>query len=259
MRIISLNVNGVEAAAARGLFDWLRTQDADIICLQDIRVTAPELEQDPYWIDGYWQYCFEAEVPSQGGVAIYTKIQPKAIIMGLGFELADRYGRFIQADFDKVSIGCLLLPSGRNGDADLNQKFKFMNDFTGYLNKQRRKRREFIYCGSLHVAHLKLDVKNWRDCQHQPGFMAPERAWMDEIFGNMGYVDALREVTRESDLYSWWPDSEQAQDLNLGLRFDYQFLTPGLRRFVKNAQIPRKVRFSEHAPVIIDYDWTLSI
>ena len=254
MRIISLNVNGVKAAAERGLFDWLRTQDADVICLQDIRVTAPELEQDPYWLDGYWQYCFEAETPSQGGVAIYTRTAPKAIIMGLGFETADRYGRFMQ-----VSIGSLLLPSGRDGDADLNQKFKFMDDFAGYLNKQRRKRREFIYCGSLYVAHLKLDVKNWRDCQNEPGFMAPERAWMDEIFGTMGYVDATREVTRESELYSWWPNSEQAENLNLGLRFDYQFLTPGLRRFVKQAKIPRNVRFSQHAPVIIDYDWTLSI
>ena len=165
----------------------------------------------------------------------------------------------MQADFDKVSIASLLLPSGRDGDADLNQKFKFMDDFAGYLNKQRRKRREFIYCGSLYVAHLKLDVKNWRDCQNEPGFMAPERAWMDEIFGTMGYVDATREVTRESELYSWWPNSEQAENLNLGLRFDYQFLTPGLRRFVKQAKIPRNVRFSQHAPVIIDYDWTLSI
>ena len=91
------------------------------------------------------------------------------------------------------------------------------------------------------------------------GFLAPERAWMDEIFGTMGYVDATREVTRESELYSWWPNSEQAENLNLGLRFDYQFLTPGLRRFVKQAKIPRNVRFSQHAPVIIDYDWTLSI
>src|SRR5690554_7985930 len=107
MRIISLNVNGVEAAAARGLFDWLRTQDADVICLQDIRVTAPELEQDPYLLEGYWQYCFEAEVPSQGVVAIYTYTAANAIIMRHGCELADRYGRYIQADFDRVSIGFL--------------------------------------------------------------------------------------------------------------------------------------------------------
>ena len=124
----------------------------------------------------------------------YSRLQPKAVISGLGFEMADRYGRYLQADFDKVSIATLLLPTGRDGDESLNQKFKFMDDFTHYLDKQRRKRREYIYCGSLHVAHQKLDVKNWRDCQQSPGFLAPERAWMDEVVGNMGYVDALREV-----------------------------------------------------------------
>jgi len=109
------------------------------------------------------------------------------------------------------------------------------------------------------VAHQKLDVKNWRDCQQDVGFLAPERAWLDEVFGNMGYVDALREVNREGDLYSWWPDTEQAQLLNLGWRFDYQILTSGLRRFVRSARLPRQPRFSQHAPLVVDYDWTLSL
>ncbi|HJE35199.1 MAG TPA: catabolite repression control protein Crc, partial [Pseudomonas aeruginosa] len=124
---------------------------------------------------------------------------------------------------------------------------------------QRRKRREYIYCGSLYVAHQKMDVKNWRECQQMPGFLAPERAWLDEVFGNLGYADALREVSREGDQFSWWPDSEQAEMLNLGWRFDYQVLTPGLRRFVRNAKLPRQPRFSQHAPLIVDYDWQLSI
>jgi exodeoxyribonuclease-3 len=204
-------------------------------------------------------YAADGEIPSQGGVAIYSRQQPKAVIFGLGFEQADRYGRYLQADFDKVSIASLLMPSGQKGDEDLNAKFKFMDDFTSYLNKQRRKRREYIYCSSLHVAHQKLDVKNWRDCQQTPGFLAPERAWMDEVLGNLGYVDALREVSREGDQYSWWPDTEQAQMLNLGFRFDYQLLTPGLRRCVRSAQLPRQPRFSQHAPLVVDYDWTLSI
>jgi exodeoxyribonuclease-3 len=134
-----------------------------------------------------------------------------------------------------------------------------MDDFAHYLDKQRRKRREYIYCGSLYVAHQKLDVKNWRDCQQATGFLAPERAWLDEIFGNMGYVDALREASREGDLYSWWPDTEQAQMLNLGWRFDYQILTSGMRRFVRSARLPRQPRFSQHAPLVVDYDWTLSL
>jgi exodeoxyribonuclease-3 len=226
MRIISVNVNGIQAAVERGLLSWLQAQNADVICLQDTRASAFELDDPAFQLDGYFLYACDAEVPAQGGVALYSRLQPKAVITGLGFETADRYGRYLQADFDKVSIATLLLPSGMNGDEDLNQKFKLMDDFAKYLDKQRRKRREYIYCGSFYVAQQKLDIKNWRDSQQSPGFLAPERAWMDAIVGEMGYVDALREVSREGDQYSWWPDNEQAEMLNLGYRFDYQILTP---------------------------------
>jgi exodeoxyribonuclease-3 len=259
MRIVSVNVNGIQAAVERGLLGWLQSQNADVICLQDTRASSYDMDDPALQLDGYFMYAADGETPSQGGVAIYSKLQPKAVIFGLGFEQADRYGRYLQADFDKVSIASLLMPSGQKGDTDLNAKFKFMDDFTSYLNKQRRKRREYIYCSSLYVAHQKLDAKNWRECQQMPGFLAPERGWMDEVFGTMGYVDALREVNREGDQFSWWPDSEQAELLNLGWRFDYQILTPGLRRFVRSAKLPRQPRFSSHAPLIIDYDWSLSI
>jgi exodeoxyribonuclease III len=259
MRIISVNVNGIQSAVERGLLSWLQAQNADVICLQDTRASIVEMEEQALQLDGYFQYSIDAESPTQGGVALYSRLQPKAVIYGLGFEMADRYGRYLQADFDKVSIATLLLPSGQGGDENLNQKFKFIDDFSAYLNKQRRKRREYIYCGSLYVAHQKLDVKNWRECQQTPGFLGPERGWLDEVFGNMGYVDALREVSREGDQYSWWADSEQAELLNLGYRFDYHILTPGMRRSVRNAKLPRQPRFSQHAPLIVDYDWTLSL
>ncbi|MDP2748752.1 exodeoxyribonuclease III [Pseudomonas sp.] len=259
MRIISVNVNGIHAAVERGLLSWLQAQNADVICLQDTRASAFELDDQALQLDGYFLYACDAEVPSQGGVALYSRLQPKAVISGLGFEMADRYGRYLQADFDKVSIATMLMPSGQQGDESLNQKFKFMDDFTHYLDKQRRKRREYIYCGSFYVAHQKLDVKSWRDCQQSPGFLAPERAWLDEVIGTMGYVDALREVSREGDQFSWWPDSEQAELLNLGYRFDYQLLTPGMRRSIRSARLPRQPRFSQHAPLIVDYDWMLSI
>jgi exodeoxyribonuclease-3 len=258
MRIISLNVNGILAAVEQGLFSWLQAQNADVICLQDTRATLSDFDEPSLQLDGYFVYACDAELPSQGGVAIYSRLQPKAVISGLGFEAADRYGRYIQADFDKVSIACLLMPSGQSGDSSLNQKFKFMDELAQYFGKQRRKRREYIYCASLFVAHQKIDVKNWRDCQQQPGFLAPERAWMDEVLGNLEYVDALREVSREGEQFSWWPDTEQAQMLNLGYRFDYQLLTPGLRRFVRNARMPRQPKISQHAPLLVDYDWNLS-
>src|SRR3990167_5582823 len=174
MRIISVNVNGIHAAVERGLLSWLQAQNADVICLQDTRASAFELDDQALQLDGYFLYACDAEVPSQGGVALYSRLQPKAVISGLGFEMADRYGRYLQADFDKVSIACVLLPSGQHGDESLNQKFKFMDDFAHYLDKQRRKRREYIYCSSLFVAHQKLDVKNWRDCQQSPNFLTPK-------------------------------------------------------------------------------------
>ena len=259
MRIISLNVNGILAAVEQGLFSWLQAQNADVICLQDTRATLSDFDEPSLQMDGYFVYACDAEVPNQGGVAIYSRLQPKAVISGLGFESADRYGRYLQADFDKLSIACLLMPSGQNGDTSLNQKFKFMDELAQYFGKQRRKRREFIYCASLFVAHQKIDVTNWRDCQQLPGFLAPERAWMDELLGNLEYVDALREVSREGEQFSWWPETEQAQMLNLGYRFDYQILTPSLRRCVRNARMPRQPKFSQHAPLLVDYDWTLSV
>jgi exodeoxyribonuclease-3 len=158
MRVISINVNGIHSAIEQGLLDWLAVQNADVICLQDTRVSAYEMEAPEVQLHGYFCYACDAEQPEQGGVAIYTRIQPKAIITSLGFETADRYGRYIQADFDKVSIASVLMPSGYKGEDELNQKFKFMDDFARYLDKQRRKRRDYIYCASLFIAHNKLDV-----------------------------------------------------------------------------------------------------
>lgn len=260
MRVVSVNVNGVRAAAELGLFDWLRDQAADVICLQDTRLTNSEMEAAEFQLEGFNLFTCDSYIPEKGGVAIYSRLQPKAVIFGLGFPEADHFGRYLQLDFDKVSISSLLLPFGRDSEEELDEKFTFMENFTEHLIKQRRKRREYIYCASLHIAYQKLDVKNWRDCQALPGFLTDERIWLDDIFADLGYVDAMREVTREANLFSWWPaDSEQAEALNLGWRFDYQLLTPGLRRIVRGFDLSRQPRFSQHAPLTIDYNWTLEI
>lgn len=259
MRVISVNVNGIRAAAKLGLFDWLTDQAADVICIQDTRVTNLEMEAPEFQLEGFNLFSCDSFEPEKGGVAIYSRLQPKAVIFGLGFPEADHYGRYLQLDFDKVSVSSLLLPFGRDNAEELDEKFQFMENFTEYLIKQRRKRREYIYCASLYIAYQKLDVKNWRDCQATPGFLTDERIWLDDILGELGYVDAMREVTREGELFSWWPDSEQAEMLNIGWRFDYQLLTPGLRRITKGFSMPREPRFSQHAPLTIDYNWALEI
>lgn len=259
MRVVSINVNGINNAAALGLFTWLAEQSADVICLQDTRVSNKGMEAAKFQLEGYNLFTCDSYEPDKGGVAIYSRLQPKAVIFGLGFPEADHYGRYLQLDFDKVSVSSLLLPFGRSNEEELDEKFRFMENFTEFLIKQRRKRREYIYCASLYIAYQKLDVKNWRDCQSLPGFLTDERIWLDDIFVDLGYVDAMREITRETDLFSWWPDSEQAEVLNLGWRFDYQLLTPGLRRIVRDFSMPRHPRFSQHAPLTIDYNWSLEI
>lgn len=259
MRVVSVNVGGIKNAAALGLFNWLAEQSADVICLQDTRVTNREMEASEFQLEGYNLFTCDSSEPEKGGVAVYSRLQPKAVIFGLGFPEADHYGRYLQLDYDKVSVASLLLPFGRDSEEELDEKFRFMENFTEFLIKQRRKRREYIYCASLYVAYQKLDVKNWRDCQALPGFLTDERIWLDDIFTDLGYIDAMREITRETDLYSWWPESEQAIVLNFGWRFDYQLLTPGLRRIVRDFNMPRHPRFSQHAPLTIDYNWTLEV
>lgn len=259
MRIISINVNGIHAAANNGLFDWLANQNADVICLQDTRAANDEVEKLALQLDDFFCFSTSAEQPGQAGVAILTRTPPKAIITSLGLMSGDYQGRFIQADFDKISIASLLFPSGQPCTEALAEKARFLQELTPFLDKQRRKRRDYIYSSSTYIAHQKIDVKFWRDAQEKVGFLPEERAWMDEVICNMGYIDALREVNRESDQFSWWPTSDGAQALNLGWRFDYQLLTPGLKRTVRNARLFRNVRFSEHAPLQVEYEWTLSM
>ncbi|AWM81253.1 exodeoxyribonuclease III [Gammaproteobacteria bacterium ESL0073] len=259
MRVVSVNVNGIKKAANLGLFDWLANQSADVICLQDTRITNQEIEVPEFQLPGFNLFSCDSFEPEKGGVAIYSRLQPKAIIFGLGFPEADHYGRYLQLDFDKISISSLLFPTGQESEKQLDEKFSFMENFTEYLIKQRRKRREYIYCASLYIAYQKLDVKNWRECQALPGFLTDERIWLDDVFADLGYVDAMRELTRETNLFTWWPESEQAEVLNMGWRFDYQLLTPGLRRIVRDFNLSRQPRFSQHAPLTIDYNWTLEI
>ncbi|MTI13709.1 exodeoxyribonuclease III [Sansalvadorimonas verongulae] len=259
MRVISFNCEGITNAAERGFFSWAREQDADVICLQDIRARESDIIGAPFNPEGYFSYFFESYTlqSGQGGVALYTRIPPKAIITGLSLPEADIHGLYLQADFDKISIGTLLVPEADSTPEAMNWKYKFMEDYLQYLTKQRRKRREFITCGTWQVAHSKIDIANWREYQDSPGFQPAERAWMSEILNGMDYVDTYREVDRESGKYTFWA-SDDHYKANEGRRYDYQIATPSMKHRVLNSGIYTGEPFSRHAPVIVDYDWELS-
>ncbi len=253
MRVITFNTQGIENAADNGFFDWMAKQDADVVCLQNLKAREYQLDGDRYHPEGYHSYFFEAWEDGYSGVAIYTRHVPKAIMTGLGFEQCDTQGRFIQADFDKVSIASFTIPSGLKSEDDQNFKMEYLEHFAGHMRKTLRKRREFIFAGTVNIAHKPIDLSNWYVNQKVSGFLESEREWIDELFCEMGYVDAMREVNKDERQFTWWPDYNRAWTLNEGARLDYQITTANLRKTVTSATIYKGERFSDHAPLIIDY------
>ncbi len=254
MRIITLNVNGIRSAAGKGCLDWLTTQRADVVCLQETKAQEHQLSNDLHIPKGYHCYFHDAQKKGYSGVALFCKHEPDRVTYGLGWPDMDAEGRFIQADFGKLSIISLYLPSGSSSEERQAVKFDFLARFLPVLKSLRKKRREYIICGDWNIAHKNIDLKNWRSNQKNSGFLPEERAWLDEVFGPTGFVDAFRAVNQEPDQYTWWSNRGQAWAKNVGWRIDYQVITPGLADKVRKAAIYKAQRFSDHAPLIIDYD-----
>lgn len=257
MKIITLNVNGIRSAAKKGFFKWLARQRADAICLQETKAQEHQLNDEIFRPAGYHAYYHDAEKKGYSGVAIYSRQEPDKVTMGLGWKSFDAEGRFIQADFGKLSVISLYMPSGSSSEERQQVKFKVMAHLMPMLQQLRRKRREYIICGDWNIAHRKIDIKNWRGNQKNSGFLPEERAWLDELFGPVGYVDAFRVVNQEADQYTWWSNRGQAWAKNVGWRIDYQVITPGLQDTVRRVYIYKNERFSDHAPLIIEYDCKL--
>jgi len=249
MRIISLSVDGIHQAAQRGLYDWLSEQDADVICLQDLRAMEYELDNDVFHPDGYFSYFFDSGVKHYNGVAIYTRYQPKALIYGLGFSSGiDMEGRYLQIDYEQYSIGSLLAPSAFSELESMDVKTSFFDDYQALLHKVTRKRRNFIICGNWAMAQSKIDVENWQDNIGTPGFLGHEQQWMNQLTQQLGYVDAFRRAVPDAGEYSWMPEEGK------GMRIDYQIVSGRLARSIEYAAIYKTKAFSSHRPVIVDYD-----
>jgi len=254
MRVITLNVNGIRSAAKKGFFTWINDQNADVICLQEVKAQEADLLDDLFNPKGYHAYFHFAEKKGYSGVGLYTKQKPISVLTGLGWPTADQEGRYVEANLGNITVISLYLPSGSSGEERQAIKFDFLNRFAGHLIKLREQHNELIICGDWNIAHKKIDIKNWRGNQKNSGFLPEERAWMDELFGAMHFVDAFRIVNSEDEQYTWWSNRGQAWAKNVGWRIDYQVITPGLRDKVKSASIFKDQRFSDHAPLIIDYE-----
>ncbi len=259
MRIVSANLNGIRAAHRKGFFDWLQDNDIDILCVQETKAQTHQLSEDIISPPGYQSWFHDAEKKGYSGVAIYARRKPDKVIVGLGkgWEDFDSEGRFMQADFGKLSVISLYLPSGSSSEERQARKFDFLDRFMPVLEKIRRRRRQFIICGDWNIAHKNIDIKNWRSNQKNSGFLPEERAWMDTLFDDVGLVDAFRVVNQEEQQYTWWSNRGQARANNVGWRIDYQVISPSLKKSVVSASVYKESWFSDHAPLIMDYELDL--
>lgn len=253
LRVITANLNGVRSAARKGFFDWLARENADVICVQELKAQEQDMLDPVLRPKDYHSYFHFAEKKGYSGVGIYSRIEPKKVVTGLGWHEADNEGRYVAVDLGKLWVASLYLPSGTSSEERQAVKYDFLDKFEVELNNIRRDKKEWIICGDWNIAHKQIDLKNWRSNQKNSGFLPAERAWLDKLFGEMEFVDAFREVNQEAEQYTWWSHRGQAWAKNVGWRIDYQIVTPGLKPAVKSASIYKDERFSDHAPLVMEY------
>jgi len=251
--VTTLNINGIRAGSRKGFFQWLQTCAPDVVCLQEIKAQLHQLRDLCYFPPGYHSYFHAAQKPGYSGVAIYTREQPQAVQYGIGWPDFDAEGRFLRIDFADLSIVSLYLPSGSSKSERQDYKMRILERLVPVLNDFRSQPREFILCGDWNIAHQQIDLKNWRSNQDRSGFLPEERAWMDGLFGALGWMDGFRVVDAQPDQYTWWSNRGQAWDRNVGWRIDYQVVTPGLGTRICDAEIYKDQRFSDHAPLTLRY------
>lgn len=258
MRIITFNLNGVRSAQRKGFFSWLKTQNADVICLQELKAQQTDVDahQHLFMLEDYYRAFHFAEKKGYSGVAIYSRFKPKKVVMGLGWESADQEGRYVAIDLGNVMIASLYMPSGTSGDHRQTIKFDFLKRFKKYLLQLQQSKKPYIICGDFNIAHKPIDLKNWRANQKNSGFLPEERAWLDDVFDNLNHIDAFRLINQEGEQYTWWSHRGRAREKNVGWRIDYQMTSPVLKNAIKAATIYKEQLFSDHAPLILDYDYS---
>lgn len=257
MKIISFNMNGIRSAARKGFFEWMVKQQADVVCMQETKCQMALMEPEFLRPDGYRAYFHDAVKPGYSGVGIYARTEPARVTTGIGWPDIDAEGRYIRADYAQLSVVSVYLPSGSAGPHRQAVKFDFLERFKDFLLELRKEKREFILCGDWNIAHKQIDLKNWRANQKNSGFLPEERAWMDWLFGETGFVDVFRALNAQEEQYTWWSMCGRAREKNVGWRIDYHVATPGIAKLARRESIYTKENFSDHAPLIIEYDYAL--
>ena len=264
VRIISFNANGLRSAATKGFFDWFLAQDADVLCVQETKAQEHQLAASELRPDGYHAWFRDATTrKGYSGVGIYSKREPDEVRTALGWAPFDDEGRYIEARFGNLSVVSFYIPSGSSGDERQGFKFEVMEWLKPVLDEWLHSGRDYVLCGDWNIVRARNDIKNWTSNQKNSGCLPPERAWLNGMIADacgdgtpapeLGWIDAYREVNPTGSDYTWWSQRGAARANDVGWRIDYQFATPTLRGKVKACHVAKEPKFSDHAPLVVDY------
>ncbi len=253
-KIVSYNVNGVRAAINKGLLDWLKKTDADIVCLQEIKALPEQLDKEVHEQLHEHTYWYPAQKKGYSGVAIFSKKKPDHIEYGCGNSKYDFEGRILRADFGNISVMSVYFPSGTSGDERQNFKYEFLDFFQKYIDNLQKTRPNLIICGDFNICHQPIDIHNPISNAHSTGFLPEERAWLDKFFKN-GFIDSFRQFNKEPHNYTWWSYRFNVRARNLGWRIDYQAISKSLQKKLKRALILSEAKHSDHCPTMIEINF----
>jgi len=270
MRIVSFNANGIRSATRKGFFDWFVAQDADVLCMQETKAQEHQLASEAglhadFLPAGYKAWFRDATTKKgYSGVAIYARREPDEIRTALGWAPFDDEGRYIEARFGNLSVVSFYIPSGSSGELRQGFKFEVMAWLKPILDEWLASGRDYVLCGDWNIVRARHDIRNWTSNQKNSGCTPPERAWLNGMIADAcgdglveppatGWLDALRVLRPDSPEYTWWSNRGAARANNVGWRIDYQFITPSLRDRVQACAVHPEPRFSDHAPLVVDY------
>jgi exodeoxyribonuclease-3 len=255
-KIISANLNGIRSAAKKGFFEWMKNEEPEFLCVQELKAQAPDMTDDFLRPHGYFGHFHYAEKKGYSGAGVYSKSAPDAVHIGFGSQEFDAEGRYVRCDFGNLSVISVYCPSGSSSPERQEAKFRFMAEFEPHLAALIASGREVVVCGDWNIAHKEIDLKNWKSNQKNSGFLPEERAWMGDLFAKQGWVDVYRRLHPDTtgEAYTWWSNRGQAWANNVGWRIDYHVATAGIASQAQSARIYKEQRFSDHAPLIIHYE-----
>ena len=256
LRIITANLNGIRSAAKKGFFEWAHTQNPDILCIQELKAQEADLDGallSPNGYHGFFQY---AQKKGYSGVGLYSKQKPDSVKIGFDNGEFDAEGRYVEARFGNLIVISAYFPSGSSAPERQEAKFRFLDLFMPHIEALKKEGLEIILCGDINIAHKEIDLKNWKGNIKNSGFLPEEREWMTQLFDRVGFVDVYRHLhpNTEDECYTWWSQRWQAYAKNVGWRIDYQIATPAIGTKAQRVEIYKSEKFSDHAPLIVDYD-----